>query len=198
MSFQTQINELNNKMMQNSNTYLKDVGKKVSSGNKGGNLKVFNNTTKKFEQIPTPGPITMNAQNSQTGGIISNMVAALNFLNTKSNVFPFEPPRNEAVSDFYQLSKGGGATSDDNQPNMKGIAEQINKHAKKDGGSNVMPSADKIPFLEPSKNQRDVSWLKGRGKISVSDLQNIDKISQKSLQKIIDDSGNDNLGNPKN
>ena len=198
MSFQTQINDLNNKMMQNSNTYMKDVGKKVSSGNKGGNLKVFNNTTKKFEQIPTPGPITMNSQNSQSGGIISNMVAALNFLNTKSNVFPFEPPRNEAVSDFYQLSKGGGATSDDNQPNMKGIAEQVNKHASKSKPSNVMPTANKIPFLEPSKNQRDISWLKGRGKISVSDLQNIDNISQDSLRKIINDSGNDNLGNPKN
>ena len=183
--------------MQNSNTYMKDVGKKVSSGNKGGNLKVFNNTTKKFEEIPTPGPITLNSQTSQSGGIISNMVAALNFLNTKSNVFPFEPPRNEAVSDFYQLSKGGGATSDDNQPNMKGIAEQVTKHAKKDG-SNVMPTGDKIPFLEPSKNQRDISWLKGRGKISVSDLQNIDNISQDSLRKIINDSGIDNLGNPKN
>ncbi len=196
MSFQSQINELNNKMVQNSNLYLKDIGKKVSSGNKGGPMEVYNNTTKKMEVIPTPGPITMNAKNSQTGGIISNMVAALNFLNTKTDIFPFEPPRNEAVSDFYQLSKGGGATSDDSQPNMKGIAEQVSKHSRKDGPP-IMEPAKKIPFLEPSKNQSDISWLTGRGDISVADLENT-PLNQESLQKIINKSGNDNQGNPKN
>ena len=198
MSFQNQINDLNFKMVQNSNMYLRDIGTKVSAGNKGGPVEVYNNTTKKKEVIPTPGPITMNANNAQTGGIISNMVAALSFLNTKTDVFPFEIPRNEAVSDYYQLSRGGGATSDDNQPNMKGIAEQVSKHAEKNSRSNIMDSGKKIPFLEPSKNQSDISWLKGRGSVSISDLQNADKISQESIQKIINNSGNDNQGNRKN
>ena len=198
MSFQNQINDLNFKMVQNSNMYLRDIGTKVSAGNKGGPVEVYNNTTKKREVIPTPGPITMNANNAQTGGIISNMVAALSFLNTKTDVFPFEIPRNEAVSDYYQLSRGGGATSDDNQPNMKGIAELVSKHAEKNSRSNIMDSGKKIPFLEPSKNQSDISWLKGRGSVSISDLQNADKISQESIQKIINNSGNDNQGNRKN
>ena len=61
-----------------------------------------------------------------------------------------------------------------------------------------MDSGKKIPFLEPSKNQSDISWLKGRGSVSISDLQNADKISQESIQKIINNSGNDNQGNRKN
>ena len=195
-SFQDQINDLNNKMIQNSNMYLKDIGTKVSAGNKGGPMEVYNNTTKKMEVIPTPGPITMNGKSAQTGGIISNMVAALNFLNTKSNVFPFEPPRNEAVSDYYQLSRGSGATSDDNQPNMKGIAEQITKYTG-DKEAKVMDRGTKIPFLDPPKSQSDISWLTGRGSVKVSDLQDI-PYKQGTIDEIMNNMGNDNQGNPKN
>ena len=176
--------------------YLKDIGTKVSAGNKGGPMEVYNNTTKKMEVIPTPGPITMNGKNAQTGGIKTNMVATLNFLNTKTNVFPFEPPRNEAVSDYYQLSRGSGATSDDNQPNMKGIAEQITKYTG-DKEAKVMDRGTKIPFLDPPKSQSDISWLTGRGSVNVSDLQDI-PYNQGTIDEIMNNMGNDNQGNPKN
>ena len=201
MSFQTQINDLNNKMIQNSNMYLRDVGKNVSSGNLGGPTKIFNNVTGNFDSIPTPGPIRLNSENAQTGGIQGNIVSAMNFLNTKSDIFPFEPPRNEAVSDYYQLSRGGGATSEDSKPNMKGIAEQVNKHSNPKNPSDRKPmrTSAAVPFLEPSKNQPDISWLKGRGKVTLADLQNIpsSEINQKSIKDAIRKIGNDNLGNQK-
>tara|TARA_B100001996_G_scaffold183583_1_gene140312 strand:- start:433 stop:906 length:474 start_codon:yes stop_codon:yes gene_type:complete len=99
--------------------------------------------------------------------IETNMVAAFQFLNTKANVFPFESPRNEAVSDFYQFARGGGSQPDSSTPNMKGIMEQAKKHFTE---SEELSEGSQIPFLEPSKNQADISWIEGRGSISAVDL----------------------------
>ena len=40
---------------------------------------------------------------SMLGGMQGNLTEALDFVNLKGNIFPFEPPPNQAVSDYYTL-----------------------------------------------------------------------------------------------
>ncbi len=81
------------------------------------------------------------------------MVSALQFENMKANMFPFEEPRNEAVSDYYTFGQGGGAQPDANKPNPMGVVKQIDKYA----GEKIVKVPD-IPFLEPSKDQSDIMF----------------------------------------
>ena len=50
---------------------------------------------------------------------------------------------------------------------MKGVLEQASKHIEQ---SAELGEGSQIPFLEPSKNQPDISWIEGRGSISAADL----------------------------
>ena len=117
--------------------------------------------------LPSGKKASISPGSFERGSIETNMVAAFQFLNTKANVFPFEAPRNEAVSDFYQFARGGGSQPDSSTPNMKGIMEQAKKHFTE---SEELSGGAQIPFLEPSKNQPDISWIEGRGSISAVDL----------------------------
>jgi len=47
---------------------------------------------------------------SKLGDIKGNMTSALSFENVKMNVFPFELPPNQAVSDYYQFCSGGSGS----------------------------------------------------------------------------------------
>ena len=153
MSFQDRISKVNQKLLDNSNSYLEDSAKELT------------NISLPSGKKANISPGSFSAQNIQT-----NMVAAFQFLNTKANVFEFESPRNEAVSDYYQFARGGASQPDSNIPNMKGVSEQINHHMTT---NDVLSTGTQIPFLEPSKNQPDISWLEGRGSVTIADLENI-------------------------
>ena len=156
MSFQDRISKLNEKLLDNSNSYLEDSAKELS------NISLPNGTR---ANIASSG---FQAQNIET-----NMVSAFQFLNTKANIFDFESPRNEAVSDFYQFARGGASQPDSNIPNMKGVSAQIDHYMRP--GNVGLSTGRQIPFLEPSKNQPDISWLEGRGSVTIADLENIPK-----------------------
>ena len=165
MSFQTRLNKVNSKLLDNSNMYLRDSAKEMVN-----------------MRLPSGKKASITPESFQRGNIETNMVAAFQFLNTKANVFPFETPRNEAVSDFYQFARGGGAQPDSNTPNMKGIMEQANKHIEQ---SIELSEGSQIPFLEPSKNQPDISWIEGRGSISAVDLNLEDlKVNERTAKEI--------------
>ena len=153
MSFQDRISKVNQKLLDNSNSFLEDSSKELT------NISLPSGAPASIE------PGSFNAQNIQT-----NMVAAFQFLNTKANIFDFESPRNEAVSDYYQFARGGASQPDSNIPNMKGVSQQITHHMNTNVG---LSTGTQIPFLEPSKNQPDISWLEGRGAVTIADLENI-------------------------
>ena len=173
MSFQNRIDKVNSKLLDNSNMYLKDSMKELVG-----------------QSLPNGTKSAIDPNDFTGANIKSNMVAALQFLNTKSNVFPFEAPRNEAVSDFYQFGRGGGAQPDSNMPNMKGIMAQAKRHV--DEGSAALQPGKQIPFLEPSKNQPDISWVENRGAISIPDLEDIpvNERTAKMIGRMIDNQGN--------
>tara|TARA_B100000287_G_scaffold202297_1_gene190996 strand:- start:1682 stop:3727 length:2046 start_codon:yes stop_codon:yes gene_type:complete len=172
MSFQSRLDKVNTKLLENSNMYLRDTAKEMTN-----------------MRLPSGKKANITSASFERSSIETNMVAAFQFLNTKSNVFDFESPRNEAVSDFYQFGRGGGAQADSNIPNMKGIMEQATKHLTE---SQELPAVPQIPFLEPSKNQPDISWLEGRGAVSVPNLQDIPVSDRtaKQISKMIDNQGN--------
>ena len=172
MSFQSRLDKVNTKLLENSNMYLRDTAKEMTN-----------------MRLPSGKKASITSASFERSSIETNMVAAFQFLNTKSNVFDFESPRNEAVSDFYQFGRGGGAQADSNIPNMKGIMEQATKHLTE---SQELPAVPQIPFLEPSKNQPDISWLEGRGAVSVPNLQDIPVSDRtaKQIAKMIDNQGN--------
>ena len=120
---------VNRKMIENTSDFMKDISKEMEKSGAG-------KEAKKLKGI--------------TPSIKGNMVAAMQFKNTKTNTYDFEPARDEAVSDYYTFGKGGEAQPETSQPSL----ESINKQALS-GFSSITPSP-KVPFLEPSKNQADL------------------------------------------
>tara|TARA_B100000131_G_scaffold230844_1_gene222624 strand:- start:242 stop:1144 length:903 start_codon:yes stop_codon:yes gene_type:complete len=178
MSFQSRLDIVNSKLLENSNSYLRDSAKELTN-----------------MSLPSGQKASITPESFSRPSIQTNMVAAFQFLNTKANVFPFESPRNEAVSDYYQFGRGGGSQPDSNIPNMKGVLEQTKKHLGTIEGiekSEELASGINIPFLEPSKNQPDISWIEGRGAITVPDLEDIpvNERTAKQISKMIDNQGN--------
>ena len=163
MSFQSRLNKVNSKLLDNSNLYLRDSAKELTN-----------------IRLPSGKKASITPESFLRGSIETNMVAAFQFLNTKANVFPFETPRNEAVSDFYQFARGGGAQPDSNIPNMKGVLEQASKHIEE---SVELGEGSQIPFLEPSKNQPDISWIEGRGAVSIPNLEDI-PVNERTAKEI--------------
>ena len=161
MSFQSRIDKVNTKLLENSNYYLRDAAKEMTN-----------------MSLPSGKKASITPESFERVSIQTNMVAAFQFLNTKANVFPFESPRNEAISDYYQFGRGGGSQPDANIPNMKGVQEQVKKHLTANVG---LSTGTQIPFLEPSKIQRDISWIEGRGAVTIADLENITKPTQEEM-----------------
>ena len=65
---------------------------------------------------------------------------------------------------------------------MKGVLEQANKHMEQ---SMELGEGSQIPFLEPSKNQPDISWIEGRGSISAADLNLEDlEVNERTAKEI--------------
>ena len=89
---------------------------------------------------------------SGLGSIKGNLTSALSFKNIKQNVFPFELPPNEAVSDYYTLCSGGAGQSQTQLPSFSAITEAT------DLVDRVIPDKeDKPGFATVPKNAPDVN-----------------------------------------
>ena len=121
---------VNRKMIENTSDFMKDISKEMEKSGAG-------KSAKKLKGI--------------TPSIQGNMVAAMQFKNTKTNTYDFEPARDEAVSDYYTFGKGGEAQPETSQPSLESIQKQAVHFA-----GEKLPSSTKVPFLEPSKNQADL------------------------------------------
>ena len=115
---------------------------------------------------------SMTSMFSKLGNIKGSLTSALNFENIKMNVFPFEQPPNQAVSDYYTLCSGGASAPDSNLPSSKAVEQAANTTIKKATENKVEGGEDwfarnapfKQPeiFAEPTKNTADIDLtLKG-------------------------------------
>ena len=88
---------------------------------------------------------------SKLGDIKGNMTSALNFMDGGQDVFPFEVPPNEAVSDYYTFCGGGAGQKQTSLPSNAAISKAINKVGRK------LPTPEsQDSFAEPLKNTLDV------------------------------------------
>ncbi len=89
---------------------------------------------------------------SKLGDIKGNMTSALNFEDGGQDVFPFEVPPNEAVSDYYTFCGGGAGQKQTMLPSNTAISNAINKVNR------IIPTPDElVSFAEPFKNTLDVN-----------------------------------------
>ena len=102
---------------------------------------------------------------SKLGGIKGNLSQALNFENMKTNVFDFEQAPNPAVSDFYQLVRGGATQAETQMPSLEALAKNVN-------ADNVVPDAEPtLSFVLPSNGQPSINKLANLGKDAVEDVK---------------------------
>ena len=87
-----------------------------------------------------------------------NLTQALQFENVTANVFPFELPPNQAVSDLYKLGTGGAAQSDKQIPNIANVAGKI-----KDEAIDKIPN---VPFIEPSIGEAELVYQNAKAVIN--------------------------------
>ena len=89
---------------------------------------------------------------SKLGDIKGNMKSALDFMDGGQDVFPFEVPPNEAVSDYYTFCQGGAGQKQTSLPSNSAINAAIAK-----AGREFPKLAEKMPFAEPFKNQASIN-----------------------------------------
>jgi len=90
---------------------------------------------------------------SKLSGIQGNLSQALQFENVKTNLFPFELPPNPAVSDFYQLVRGGATQAETQMPSMEALAKNVNV-------DQLIPDAEQaLSFVLPQKGQPNIDKL---------------------------------------
>ena len=125
---QDQINDANNTIVDNVNTFLEDLQSQLAG------------ITGSLSDIM-----------SKMGGIQGNMTAALGFANIKLNVFGCELNPTAAMSDFYTLERGGSSTPQQNLPNNKAVEERAQEPAR----GSVM---EEVPYAEPTTKSSDVEF----------------------------------------
>ena len=84
---------------------------------------------------------------SSIGG---NLTQALQFENVTANVFPFELPPNQALSDLYKLGTGGASQSEKQLPDIGNIAGKIKEQA-----IDALPN---VPFIEPTIGELELQY----------------------------------------
>ena len=90
---------------------------------------------------------------SKLSGIQGNLSQALQFENVKGNLFDFELPPNPAVSDFYQLVRGGAAAAETQLPSLEALAKNVNV-------DQLIPDAEQaMSFVLPQKGQSNINKL---------------------------------------
>ena len=95
------------------------------------------------------------------GDIGGNMTEALQFKNITANVFPFELPPNEAVSDLYKLGTGGASKPDSQLPSVKGLADKID---------NLNPTEGEpgIPFIQPTIGEEALDYIAAKANVAAN------------------------------
>ena len=126
-SSSTDINDFNQTIFDNINTFLSDIDDQVAGVS------------------DSLADIT-----NQLGSISGDITSALSFTNISLNVFGCQLTPTKSISDYYQLAVGGSGQPDTQLPSAKSVAD-----------SSVQPTtaapAAKVPYAEPSKDQRDVN-----------------------------------------
>ena len=102
---------------------------------------------------------------SKLSGIQGNLSQALQFENMKTNLFDFELPPNPAVSDFYQLVRGGATQAETQMPSLEALAKNVN-------ADQFVPDAEEVmSFVLPEKGQPSINKLSDLGKDAIGDVQ---------------------------
>ena len=95
--------------------------------------------------------------------ISSGLGGALEFTNIIYSIFPGELKPKKALSDFYQLASGGGATGDKEEPSLSVIGEYIKVDAE--SGTNELDTpreflaktSEPLEFAQPTANTPNVN-----------------------------------------
>ena len=109
---------------------------------------------------------SMTSMFNKLGGIKGSLTSALSFQSITANVFPFESPPNEAVSDFYTLCSGGGAASQTALPSTNAVDKATGKHLGKllEKGKGyideIAPRVAQVAFSEPTANTPSIDLTK--------------------------------------
>ena len=141
---------LANSLANNKNTIDTKIYQKMIENTKD----FMNDISKDLENSGDPSTkAAAKKLKSTTLDIQGNLVAAMQFKNTKTNTYDFEPTRDEAVSDYYTFGKGGEAQPETAQPSLESINKQAQDYIN--NPDKITPTP-KVPFLEPSKNQMDL------------------------------------------
>ena len=138
------IDKANNNMVNNMNMFLADITNDLA-GLTG----------------------SLGDMKNQLPNIEGSITSALQFENQTPNIFPFEMPPNPSVSDFYTMASGSGAQPDSMTPSPMAIG-QIASNLKQP--KPLIDIAKKIPFAEPSKDQKTVDLLKNKVIDTASDV----------------------------
>ena len=116
-------------------------------------------TVTQANDIPLPKkkeskkPNDLSGLLSKLGGIQGNLSKALQFENMKTNLFDFELPPNPAVSDFYQLVRGGAAVAQNELPSLEALAKNVN-------AKQLVPDAEQaLSFVLPQNGQANINKL---------------------------------------
>jgi len=118
------------------------------------------------EKKKTKKPNDLSGLLSKLGGIQGNLSKALNFENVQTNVFDFELPPNPAVSDFYQLARGGATQAESQIPSLEALAKNVN-------ADQIVPPADKaLSFVLPQKGQPNINKLVDKAEDVLDDVTN--------------------------
>ena len=129
---QGKIEDTNNNILDGIDTFLGDMMSELS----GAGGKDINNLFSKL------------------GNIRGNMKTALDFDNIKQNVYSFQEPPNEAVSDYYTFCSGGAGQKQSSLPSTASIADAASEVKKA-----IANPEDIVAFAEPPKNAVDVDLL---------------------------------------
>ena len=101
---------------------------------------------------------------SKLSGIQGNLSQALQFENMKTNLFDFELPPNPAVSDFYQLVRGGAAAAETQLPSLEALAKNVNV-------DQLIPDAEQaLSFVLPQNGQTNINKLADLAENTVEDV----------------------------
>ena len=101
---------------------------------------------------------------NKLSGIQGNLSKALNFENVKTNIFPFELPPNPAVSDFYQLVRGGASQAESQMPSLEALAANVNKLQE------VPNPKEMLSFIKPTAGQPDINRLASLAGDAIDDV----------------------------
>tara|TARA_Y100001963_G_scaffold115950_2_gene161040 strand:- start:2773 stop:4875 length:2103 start_codon:yes stop_codon:yes gene_type:complete len=183
---------LANSLANNKNTIDTNIYQKMIENTKD----FMNDISKDLENSGDPATkaAAKNLKN-KTLDIQGNLVAAMQFKNTKTNTYDFEPARDEAVSDYYTFGKGGEAQPETSQPSLESINKQAQDYVNNIDNNKITPTP-KVPFLEPSKTQMDLVFKEHfRNKVTTN-LESAD-VAGRTFKQLKKDGEfkTDNLGN---